>query len=340
MKKLALFPLLIACLFAIAQNPSAIPAKFGCLSGNCENGTGKFRFKDDAIYEGHWKNGKQDGKGKLTLKDGAAYLGDFKAGKMQGKGRFTLETGDYLEGDFNEDRFEGQGIFIFKNGIKMGGTYVNNTIKNGYQISPDSSRYDGDFLANLKDGKGVMQYKDGNVYTGDWKKDKREGKGEIKDKNGALIYSGDWAADTMVHPEQSSVAKKNAFEAWKEIFKRHFSGAQELIIDGKKGGVLLDMDFQLMEDYSLSVICLTKITVEGKIYSKKARCNGKVDPKSFQVQFAEKEFLTIESLPSQLKWQYNEFNLTVYTDNSRPGHYLMNSIGKDSNALRTEIKDN
>lgn len=340
MKKLALLPLLLISIFVDAQNTGAVPVKYGCLSGNCENGTGKFRFKDNNLYEGQWKNGQQEGKGKTTLASGAIYQGDFKAGKMHGKGRFTLETGDYLEGDFNDDRFEGQGVFIFKNGIKMGGTYVNNSIKNGYQINKDSTRYDGDFIANLKDGKGVMQYKDGMVYTGDWVKDKRQGKGEIKDKNGAIIYSGDWAADTMMHPEMSSIAKKNLYNAWAEIFKRRFSGLQELVIDGKKGSVVLDVDFKLFEDYSISAICITKMNVDGKIYTKKASCVGELDPKTFKLSFSEKEFITKDEFPDGLKWQYNAFYLTLYTDNSRPGHYLMNSIGKDANGLRTELKDN
>ena len=340
MKKLALLPLLLIVIFVSAQNTGAVPVTFGCLSGNCENGTGKFRFKDDNIYEGQWKNGKQEGKGKLTLKDGAIYLGDFKAGKMQGKGRFTLVTGDYLEGDFNDDRFEGQGVFIFKSGIKMGGTYVNNTIKNGYQIYKDSSRYDGDFLANLRDGKGVMQYKDGTQYTGDWVKDKRQGKGEIKDKNGDILYSGDWAADTMMHPELSSIQKKKVYNALAEILKRHFSGLEELMINGNRGNIGLDMDFNLMEDYSLSAICITKMNVDGKIFTKKARCSGSIDPVSFKLKFSEKEFLSKDEFTYQLQWQYNEFNLTLYSDSARPGHYLLKGESTDGRNLKTELKDN
>jgi hypothetical protein len=340
MKQLALLPLFFICLLTTAQNPSDATTKTGCLVGNCENGTGKFRFKDNNVYEGQWKNGKQEGKGKTTLVSGAIYQGDFKAGKMHGKGRFTLNTGDYLEGDFFDDRFEGQGVFIFKNGIKMGGTYVNNSIKNGYQIKQDSTRYDGDFIANKKDGKGVMQYKDGTVYSGDWKKDQREGKGEIKDKNGTIIYSGDWAADTMMHPEQSSIAKKNLYNAWADILKRHFSGMEELMINGNKGYISLDMDFKLMEDYSISAICTTKMNVDGKIFTKKARCSGTVDPASFKLKFSEKEFLSKDEFTYQLQWQYNEFNLTLYSDNARLGHYLLKGESTDGRNLKTELKDN
>jgi len=340
MKQLALLPLIFFCLLATAQKPSDATTKTGCLVGNCENGTGKFRFKDNNVYEGQWKNGKQEGKGKTTLVSGAIYQGDFKAGKMHGKGRFTLNTGDYLEGDFYDDRFEGQGVFIFKNGIKMGGTYVNNSIKNGYQIKQDSTRYDGDFIANKKDGKGVMQYKDGMVYSGDWKKDQREGKGEIKDKNGTIIYSGDWAADTMMHPEQSSLFKENQFKFYVDVFKRHYKGGQEIMINGIKGSVILDIDFKFFQDYSLNAICVTKLTIEGKTYTKKASCVGEINATTNQVHFSEKEFLAKDEFPYQLKWQYNSFYLTLYNDNERPGHYLMNSIGTDKDALRTEIKDN
>ena len=340
MKQLALLPLIFLCLLATAQNPSDATTKTGCLVGNCENGTGKFRFKDNNVYEGQWKNGKQEGKGKLTLTSGAFYQGEFKAGKMQGKGKFTLDTGDYLEGDFNDDRFEGQGVFIFKNGIKMGGTYVNNTIKNGYQIFKDSSRYDGDFVANLRDGKGVMQYKDGMVYSGDWKKDKREGKGEIKDKNGVIIYSGDWAADSIMYPEKSLPVKENNFKFYADIFKRHYSGGQEIMVNGVKGGVGLEIDFTLFQDFSFSAICVTKLLIDGKTYTKKASCKGELNTKTNQVNFSEKEILTQDQIPSQLKWQYASFNLNLYADNDRKGHYLMNSLSTDGNGLRTELKDN
>ena len=51
--------------------------------------------------------------------------------------------------------------------------------------------YEGEFLEELKDGKGVMKYKGGNKYDGDWKKDKKEGKGIFIYKSGSK-YEGDF----------------------------------------------------------------------------------------------------------------------------------------------------
>lgn len=35
----------------------------------------------------------------------------------------------------------------------------------------------GEFKLNKKEGKGVMNYKDGREYKGDWNKDRMHGKG-------------------------------------------------------------------------------------------------------------------------------------------------------------------
>jgi len=54
--------------------------EYGCIKGDCENGTGTYNFKDGSSYSGEWKDGKPDGKGKMTYKNGKIEEGRFMIG--------------------------------------------------------------------------------------------------------------------------------------------------------------------------------------------------------------------------------------------------------------------
>ena len=53
----------------------------------------------------------------------------------------------------------------------------------------DGERYEGDWRNGIKDGKGKYYFKDGSTYEGDWRNDKQEGKGMIIRNNG-MRYTG------------------------------------------------------------------------------------------------------------------------------------------------------
>ncbi|MBY0480721.1 MAG: hypothetical protein K2Q21_05145 [Chitinophagaceae bacterium] len=90
MKYMLLVASVLFSFFAIAQTP----IKVGCLSGNCENGIGKYRFKNLGIYEGHWKNALPDGEGTMLYADGSLYSGDWKNGKRSGTGEAKDKSGN------------------------------------------------------------------------------------------------------------------------------------------------------------------------------------------------------------------------------------------------------
>jgi hypothetical protein len=48
----------------------------------------------------------------------------------------------------------------------------------------DDGKYVGEFKNGLRDGKGVINFNNGDKYQGEWKDDKREGKGITYYKNG------------------------------------------------------------------------------------------------------------------------------------------------------------
>jgi antitoxin component YwqK of YwqJK toxin-antitoxin module len=64
---------------------------------------------------------------------------------------------------------------------------------NGFGIInySDGGKYEGNFVNNLKEGKGTLVSKNGDKYIGDFKNNLRDGKGKYI-WSGGIIYEGDW----------------------------------------------------------------------------------------------------------------------------------------------------
>ena len=86
-----------------------------CVSGNCQNGKGKFE-----VDEGNDEK--------------SVYEGDFVNGLRDGNGVFTYPNGDVYSGQFKNDNFEGDGIYKSVVGILSG----NMTIYSGLWKSKDT----------------------------------------------------------------------------------------------------------------------------------------------------------------------------------------------------------
>ena len=53
-------------------------------------------------------------------------------------------------------------------------------------------KYIGQWNNNIKKGKGIMKYRNGDIYDGEWKNDFRNGKGILKNENRGYYYNGTW----------------------------------------------------------------------------------------------------------------------------------------------------
>src|SRR5690606_5928821 len=84
--------LLPALLLATASIPSDLTAQ--CLSGNCQNGTGKYRYSTGAVYTGQFVNGNREGKGKLIFPNNNVYDGQFSRNRINGEGSMSYSNGD------------------------------------------------------------------------------------------------------------------------------------------------------------------------------------------------------------------------------------------------------
>ena len=124
---------LISFLLLINYNLYAQTA-YGCISGNCKNGEGSYRFSNGDVYKGGFKRKKPHGKGKMTFKNGNQYKGEFKKGEIEGYGTMKYSNGDYYRGEWKDGKYHGWGSVMAPNdktkqtGIWENGVLVENRI--------------------------------------------------------------------------------------------------------------------------------------------------------------------------------------------------------------------
>ncbi|MGB3079792.1 MAG: caspase family protein [Saprospiraceae bacterium] len=189
-----------------------------CLSGNCYNGIGKFRFQNGAIYEGHmiygrlsgtgtltysngdiytgnWKLNKREGEGILRTKDGLSYQGIFYNNQLNGKIKVEDTHGGYFEGDWVNGQPMGEGRYFSSDGKFQSGEWSENGFVGTLLLTTknEPSDYIPDCnIVPCGSGKGRLIFDDGSAYTGFFSNGYPEGEGECKFVNGDL-YNGDWS---------------------------------------------------------------------------------------------------------------------------------------------------
>lgn len=79
----------------------------GCLSGNCQNGFGTYRFQQGDRYEGSFLNGKPNGHGLVQYQNGDRYEGEMEAGAFSGYGTYYESSGKIFEGVWAAGKYLG-----------------------------------------------------------------------------------------------------------------------------------------------------------------------------------------------------------------------------------------
>ena len=118
-----------------------------CLSGDCQNGFGKFNF-GFAIYEGNFVSGKPNGQGTMDYGGGEKFVGNFKDGQEDGAGK------------------------LYKNNIPLTVTYINGKVK--YRqvvtvIGGNAPVVKGCVKGDCYNGFGIIKYDSGNSFEGIFK---------------------------------------------------------------------------------------------------------------------------------------------------------------------------
>jgi hypothetical protein len=179
MKGHNLFPRLLALAFLFGAIPFFSNAQ--CISGNCQSGTGTYRYAGNSKYSGSFVNGLPEGRGRKTFPNGNTYEGQFARNRMHGEGTMMYQNGDKYTGQWSNDQPNGKGKYIFKTG----------------------ERYEGDFQTGQFAGQGTMYYTDGAYYTGGWDQNHKNGPGKIVSPDGST-KTGVWNMGKLVETSNTT----------------------------------------------------------------------------------------------------------------------------------------
>jgi hypothetical protein len=140
-----------------------------CVSGDCNDGIGTYKYENGDIYAGEWVNGMNEGKGKLTTHDGETYDGSWYRGKMHGEGHIVSESKSVrsYSGSFKWGLFNGIGEQTMSNDEIYIGEFINGH-RNGHGIlyySKDDY-WDGGFTNGKQFGFGTYYYSGGDHRIG------------------------------------------------------------------------------------------------------------------------------------------------------------------------------
>lgn len=110
----------------------------GCISGNCENGWGEWKF-EKSTYEGFWENGKRMGFGYYNWDNDGSYIGFSKDNILKGTGIYTAIDDKIFRGIYDNGTLNGFGEEVFYDFDEFGeldlskrGIYKNHVLETSY----------------------------------------------------------------------------------------------------------------------------------------------------------------------------------------------------------------
>ncbi len=75
-----------------------------CNKVYCQEGTGRYVYRDDAVYVGEFEDGQPSGRGQVRYASGDVYTGDWFANAPDGEGTYTFANGRSVLGKWEEGR--------------------------------------------------------------------------------------------------------------------------------------------------------------------------------------------------------------------------------------------
>ena len=140
----------------------------------------------------------------IFLENSREVIGIHKQGnieKTENYGNFLYPIIESLkfENKIIKNKIENNEKYIYENGDYYIGEWLNN-LKHGkgkLYYKNGKIKYEGDFIKDKFDGYGKYIYENGEYYIGQWQKNLKHGKGTYYYKNGKIKYEGDFIKNKL-----------------------------------------------------------------------------------------------------------------------------------------------
>ena len=192
---------------------------------------GRAVFPSGEVFEGEWAGGGP-AYGSYFWPSGAEYFGEFDERHRNGYGFFTwpdeensytfvgisrddeikqgvalgYQGGDYFIGSFSDQKHEGSGSYVY--GPKSGyfgdvsvGDYRDGQFVRGVHLHGKKSFYAGEFVGDLKSGKGTEFFENGDIYIGEYSQGSKTGRGIYYFAGSGKTLSGIFERNEFVRSE-------------------------------------------------------------------------------------------------------------------------------------------
>jgi hypothetical protein len=181
----------------------------GEFDGSTYNGFLVSYYPSGDIIIGTAKNGIWEGNGFCLFKDGAAdfssvYLGGWSNGKPNcNRCNYYWNSGHKYIGSWSAGLRNGGGtLYFYKLAADLGDLYEGNWVNDkmegkGIYYYSNGERYEGELKSDKVNGTGTYFYADGSKYIGEWKDGNRHGKG-ILIKGSIVLNDGCWRDNEYV----------------------------------------------------------------------------------------------------------------------------------------------
>jgi hypothetical protein len=147
------------------------------------------------------------------------------AGEKHGYGELINLNQVIYQGFWKNNVFEGWGKIIKGlEGLILHGLFRNGKLNGkGERINSKGSRYNGDFVNDLREGRGVEETNE-HIYTGEYKLDRKNGKGKLTYKKIKDEYEGDFTDNCITGHGYYMWANKDTYKGQFVNAKMHGKG--------------------------------------------------------------------------------------------------------------------
>merc|ERR1712032_734407 len=160
------------------QTEFAFPVSCQVLVTQADNMVAARMRYEEGSYEGEVNEAKNpEGQGTFE------YRGDDEAARLM------------YDGGWKDKAAEGYGVMKWQNGDRYEGDWVAGLRegKGKYLSKATGGKYEGEYAADLKEGSGKYTFANGDSYDGQWKAGLRHGQGKFTYHNGD-VFSGPYVA--------------------------------------------------------------------------------------------------------------------------------------------------